>query len=52
MIWIIVLIVGLVVLSVLIGVGINLAFIKILLMFAVGFFVVISLKKLWDNFKG
>lgn len=52
MIWLLVLVVGVVVLSYLFGGGINLEFIKIMLMFVVGILVLTALKRLWDEFKG
>ena len=52
MIWLLVLVVGVVILSYLFGGGINLEFIKIMLMFVVGILVLTALKRLWDEFKG
>ena len=39
-------------LSFLVGGGINFAFLKIVIVFLVGFVCLIMLKKLWDMFKG
>ncbi len=52
MLWIIVLVLAAVALSMFIGGGLNLEFIKVLAMFIIGFVAVIALKKLWDLFKG
>lgn len=48
--WIVVLIVAAVALSLLIGGGISMGFIKILAIFVVGSIALIALKKLWDIF--
>ena len=50
--WLIILIIGVVVLSYLFGGGINLEFVKIMLMFVVGILALTAIKRLWDNFKG
>ncbi len=52
MFWTLILIIGLVILSYLFGGGINIEFVKIMLMFVVGISVIIAFKKLWDNFNG
>lgn len=47
----IILVLGLIALSVIIGGGLNFEFLKLLLIFAVGVTVVLACKKLYDNFK-
>ncbi len=50
--WIIILVIGAVALSLLIGGGINTAFVKVLAIFIIGYVVIIAFKKLWDTFNG
>ncbi len=48
--WGLILILGLVALSVVIGGGINKEFVLLLLIFAIGIVVVFAIKKIWDEF--
>lgn len=49
--WALILILGLVALSVIIGGGINTDFLLLLLIFLIGVVVAFAIKKLWDNFR-
>lgn len=49
--WILFLIIGLVVLSFMLSGGINLEFIKLIVIFVVGVFVLLAIKRIYDSFK-
>ena len=51
MIWIVLFVVGMVALSFLIGGVVNVAFLKLILIFAVGMMVVTAFAKMWEIFK-
>ena len=53
MFWIVlILVIGVIALSFLVGGGLNIPFLKVVICFLVGIICLIMLKKLWDMFKG